>query len=283
MTTTTQGDDIAEGCTLPFLVRDLGAMRYGEALALQRDVLDGVVTSRGSDAGAESGVGQVLLVEHVPPVITLSRRAAAGANLVGTQEMLARAGVELHETDRGGDITYHGPGQLVCYPIVDLNMLGLGLHGYMRLLEQAVIDTCADFGVRAARDASATGVWVVAGGDGEAGTVDGGGGVGKGDIGGDGEGRGMGGVGGKICAMGVRVRRWVAMHGLALNVTTDLSHFDLIVPCGLVGRSVTSLARELSPGGAPGMDAVKRALVRHLARHMQTAIRSRGGEPDRRR
>ena len=176
--------------------------------------------------------------------------------------MLEKAGVVLHETDRGGDITYHGPGQLVCYPILDLNVLGLGLHGYMRMLEQAVIETCGDFGVRATRDADATGVWV------SRDPVEVGGG---------------GGVGGKICAMGVRVRRWVTMHGLALNVSTDLSHFDLIVPCGLAGRSVTSLERELGAGRAPSMEDVKRALVRRLAEQVDSAILARElGRGDRR-
>lgn len=169
----------------------------------------------------------LLLVEHDPPVITISARKTARQHLVATPDMLARAGVEVCETDRGGDITYHGPGQLVVYPILDLNTLGLRLHGYMRLLEQVVIDTLARFGIEGHRDEAATGVWV-------------------GDS--------------KICAMGVRVSRWVTMHGLALNVTTNLDHFDLIVPCGLVGRGVTSMARELGEA-CPSMDEVKEALA----------------------
>jgi len=134
------------------------------------------------------------------------------------------------ETDRGGDITYHGPGQLVAYPILDLNRYGLGLHAYMRLLEQVVIDTVAVWGVVGERDPGATGVWV----------------------------RGR-----KIAAFGVRVRKWVSMHGLALNVTTILDHFGLVVPCGLVGRGVTSLHGELG-ARCPAMDDVKRTLVRSL-------------------
>jgi lipoyl(octanoyl) transferase len=152
----------------------------------------------------EPEVGRLLMVEH-DPVITVSNRAGAAANLVASPEALRMAGVSVERTDRGGDITYHGPGQLVVYPILDLNLLNLGLHAYMRMLEAAVIDTCAAFGVSARRDAAATGVWV-------------------------------GEPGAKICAMGVRVRKWVSMHGLAINVTTDLSHFGLIIPCGLIGR-----------------------------------------------
>lgn len=169
----------------------------------------------------------LLLVEHDPPVITVSARKTARQHLVATPDMLARAGVEVCETDRGGDITYHGPGQLVVYPILDLNTLTLRLHGYMRLLEQVIIDTLARFGIEGHRDQTATGVWV---------------------------------GGSKICAMGVRVSRWVTMHGLALNVTTNLDHFNLIVPCGLVGRGVTSMARELGEA-CPSMDHVKEVVV----------------------
>jgi lipoyl(octanoyl) transferase len=163
-------------------------------------------------------------------VITVSRRPGARTHLLADEARLAREGVTVAETDRGGDITYHGPGQLVVYPIVDLNRLGLGLHAYMRALEGAVIDLCADLGLDAARDPAATGVWIGPS---------------------------------KLAAMGVRVRRWVTLHGLALNVTTDLSHFDLIVPCGLAGRGVTSIERELG-GRCPAMDIVKQELGRLL-------------------
>lgn len=177
--------------------------------------------------------GFLLLVEH-DPVITVSRRAGAGNHLIATPEQLDRAGVAVAETDRGGDITYHGPGQLVVYPILDLNLLNLGLHDYMRLLEAVVIAACATLGVVARRDLPATGVWVE-----------------------------RAGAASKIAAMGVRVRRWVSMHGLALNVTTELAHFELIVPCGLEGRTVTSLERELG-GECPTMGAVKELMTREL-------------------
>jgi lipoyl(octanoyl) transferase len=159
-----------------------------------------------------------------------------------TREMLAARGIEVHETDRGGDVTYHGPGQLVVYPILDLNALGLGLHAYMRLLEEAVIRMVAECGLRAEREEGATGVWIPAPNRASAGGVK---------------------QAAKIAAMGVRLRKWVSMHGLSLNVAPDMSHFGVIVPCGLVGRPVTSLKVELGEG-APTMAAAKRLLTGHL-------------------
>lgn len=244
------------------IVRDLGRMPYIEALAIQRHLHATVVGSRQPSAvsrqHSEHAIGNselgtrnselpnppaprppramhLLLVEHDPPVITVSARKTARQHLIATPDMLARAGVEVCETDRGGDITYHGPGQLVVYPILDLNTLGLRLHGYMRLLEQVVIDTLARFGIEGHRDDTATGVWVATAEHRAARNA-------------------------KICAMGVRVSRWVTMHGLALNVTTNLDHFNLIIPCGLVGRGVTSMARELGEQ-CPSMDEVKEALA----------------------
>jgi len=209
-------------------VEDLGRIAYAPAFERQRLAHEEVLAARESGSPL---AGIILLVEH-DPVITVTRRA--GPNLIATPQQLDRAGVNVAETDRGGDITYHGPGQLVVYPILDLQRLGWNLHRYMRELEQVVIDACAGWGVQARRDPGATGVWV---GEPPA----------------------------KICAMGVRIRRWVTMHGLALNVTTDLSHFDLIVPCGLPGRPVTSLHRLLG-AQCPPIDAVKRALVEGLSK-----------------
>jgi len=224
-------DRIEQGGAGTLVVEDLGRMAYAPAHALQQERLSAVLAAR--ESGSPVG-GFLLLVEHDPPVITVSRRPSASANLVATPEILARAGVVVEETDRGGDITYHGPGQLVVYPVLDLNALGLNLHTYIRLLEESAIRVCAEFGVGARRDPGATGVWV-------------------------GEGTGA-----KVCAIGVRVRRWVSLHGLALNVTTDLDHFGLIVPCGLQGRSVTSLERELGPR-CPAMDGVKAAFARFFS------------------
>ncbi len=235
------------------VVRDLGQMAYAEALELQRRAQRELIESRQQGGGAMT----VFLVEHVPPVITLSRRPTARKHLIADEAQIRAAGVEVVETDRGGDVTYHGPGQLVVYPILDLDVLGLRLHGYMRFLEQVVIDTLAHFGVAGRRDPGATGVWVGRRDKGTEGLRDGGG-------------RSDG--GGKICAMGVRVSRWVSMHGLALNVTTNLEHFDLIVPCGLAGRMVTSLERELGDR-CPSMDAVKGVLVERLEEEV-TKLRS---------
>jgi lipoyl(octanoyl) transferase len=211
-------------------VHDLGRRPYAEVFAEQKRLQREVIEAR-----ASGGRAVVLLVEHDPPVITVSRRKGARDHLVATPAQLAAAGVEVAETDRGGDITYHGPGQLVVYPILDLNDLGLRLHGYMRFLETVVIETLAGFGIAGQRDPEATGVWIGGGRDRPS----------------------------KICAMGVRVSRWVSMHGLALNVTTNLDHFDLIVPCGLAGRAVTSMSRELGDR-CPAMDDVKLRMVRNL-------------------
>ena len=208
-------------------ITDLGHMPYEAALVEQRRRQKMVIESRDT----ASPRMDLLLVEHDPPVITISNRPGASEHLLADDEQLAARGVEVHATDRGGDITWHGPGQIVVYPILDLNRLGLRLHDYLRWLEDIVLRTLARWDVIGHRDSEATGVWV--GAD-------------------DASAR-------KICAMGVRVSRWVTMHGLALNVNPDLSHFDLIVPCGLTGRSVTSLANELGPT-APTLQDVAAAL-----------------------
>jgi len=213
--------------TTDLVVRDLGRMPYTEALALQRDLQRRVVEARGVPPD-EPRTMYLLLVEHDPPVITISRRRDARSHMVATDRQLAEAGVDVAETDRGGDITYHGPGQLVVYPIVDLSTLGLRVQGYMRLLEAVVIESLAQWGIEGNRDEAATGVWV---------------------------------NGSKICAMGVRLSRWVSMHGLALNVTTNLDHFELIVPCGLTGRTVTSMQQELG-SACPTLDQVKQGMIR---------------------
>jgi lipoyl(octanoyl) transferase len=184
----------------------------------------------------------VLLVEH-DPVITVSRRQSAAGHVIASAKMLAGMGIEVQPTDRGGDVTYHGPGQLVAYPILNLRDLGLNISRYMRLLEQVAIDTAGAFGVAAVRDAGFTGAWVAAS-------------------------MGLSGVPRKVCALGVRVSHGVTMHGLAFNVAPDLSHFQTIVPCGLADRGVTSL-KELLGAKAPEMAEVKRVLVRAMAREVE--------------
>jgi lipoyl(octanoyl) transferase len=185
-------------------IQDLGKIAYECALEKQRVLQKTVIDSRDS----EPSPFHLLVLEHYPPVITLSKRPGAKKHLIASNQQLQEAGVEVCATDRGGDITYHGPGQLICYPICDLNELSLRIHSYMRFLESIVIDVLAEYGIEGQRDDCATGVWV-------------------GDS--------------KICAMGVRVSKWVSMHGFALNIDPNMDHFNLIVPCGLAGRSVTSM------------------------------------------
>jgi lipoate-protein ligase B len=184
-------------------VVDLGVMPYADALVLQRDA----AKARLSGALADD---VLLLVEH-PPVITLGRSTKAG-NLLASSEQLAARGVELFDVERGGDVTFHGPGQLVGYPIVNLERHTMDLHWYLRRLEDVMIRALAACGIEAARNPGKTGVWV----------------------------RDR-----KIASIGVHARQWVTWHGFALNVTTDLSYFDLMVPCGIQDVVMTSVEREL--------------------------------------
>src|SRR6267142_2453871 len=203
------------------IVEDLKLMGYREAWERQECAHASVV---------EGGDEKLLLVEH-RPVITFGRRAEAAAkNLVASGEKLKQMGVEVVESDRGGDITFHGPGQLVIYPIVKLNDHGLSVGAYVRRLEETMIGALGELGVSARKDKEAIGVWV--------------------------EGK-------KICALGVRIKRGVSLHGVALNVTTDLRYFDLIVPCGLMGKGVTSL-RQILKEKAPSMEKVKRVVVERM-------------------
>ena len=189
-----------EGRTLD--VRHLGVVPYAEALALQRSLVEE------RRAGL---IGDTLLLLEHPHVITLGVRGDGGrSHLLASSETLAARGVEVHETGRGGDITYHGPGQLVGYPIIDLKPDRCDVHRYVRDLEGVLIRTASDYGIDAGRVEGLTGVWV--GNE-------------------------------KLAAIGVRIARWITSHGFALNVTSDLDFFKLIVPCGIVDRGVTSLSR----------------------------------------
>jgi lipoyl(octanoyl) transferase len=208
---------------VPLVVQRAGLVSYEAGLALQSDL----VAARKAGTIADT----LVLLEH-PPVITLGVKVRQSReHVLATDDELAAQGVALFEAGRGGDVTYHGPGQLVGYPILDLKPDRMDAHRYVRDLEEALIGVCADFGIAADRMAGLTGVWV--GGE-------------------------------KIAAIGVRLSRWVTSHGFALNVTTDLDHFGLIVPCGIVDRGVTSLARVL--GTAPPMDRVQERVVHHMAR-----------------
>jgi len=216
---------------------DLGRMAYAEAFDVQRAHLEEVVAARAGGGDP----GRILFVEH-DPVITVSKRAGAAGHLLASRQRLEQLGVQVEPTDRGGDITYHGPRQLVVYPILDLNALNLRLVPYMRLLESVVIETLERFGIPGQRDENATGVWTPT--------------------------KGAEGATAKIAAMGVRVRKWVTMHGLALNVDPEMSHFELIVPCGLHGRAVTSMRRVLGdrcPSIAEVREAMREAFTARLA------------------
>ncbi len=226
-------------------IRDLGRIGYADAWALQRELHAAVLQGRQPPT--------FLLLEH-EPVITVSQRDTAWQNLRATAEFLKRQGIEVAQTDRGGDITYHGPGQLVVYPIVPLQPLGLNVRQYVAALEEAIIQALGEFGVTGRRDPAGIGVWVEV--NAERGTRN----VERAETVASCELRVASFA--KIAAIGVRVRRWITLHGLALNVTTDLTHFRHIVPCGL-DKPVTSLQQLLGPQ-CPAMDRVKQAMARSL-------------------
>jgi len=195
-------------------VRRLGRVAYDKALALQQQLVE--------DRKAGLIADQLLLLEH-PAVVTLGVKSRNDLSHLRTSpEALAAAGVGLFESGRGGDVTYHGPGQLVGYPIIDLNPHRRDVHRYVRDLEEVLIQAVGSFGIEAGRIEGLTGIWV-------------------GDA--------------KLAAIGVRISRWVTSHGFALNVNTDLSQFDLIVPCGITDKGVTSMARLL--GRSIRMDEVE--------------------------
>jgi lipoyl(octanoyl) transferase len=205
-------------------VNDLGRMPYRGAWELQERAHQSVVAG---------GPETIFIVEH-SPVITLGRRPESIINLITSPEELARRNIDLVHSDRGGDITFHGPGQIVAYPIIRLADHRLSVGGYVHRLEAIVIATLAELGIEAKTDPKAVGVWT-----GDAGEP------------------------AKICAIGVRIRRGVTLHGLALNVDVDLGGFAHIVPCGLQNRGVTSIAKILGEK-SPSFQAVKENLIRHL-------------------
>ena len=221
---------------------DLGLMRYKPCWDYQEEIFKNVISQK---IARRDGLGKkeseaspyptsrLLFVEH-PHVLTLGRSGDA-ENVIVSPARLAELGVDYFPTNRGGDITYHGPGQLVAYPILDLDQYFTDIHKYLRFLEEAVIKTCAEFGVEAGRIDGLTGVWV---------EID------------------SGPQARKICAFGVKASRWVTMHGLAFNVDSDLDFFDLIVPCGIKDKGVTSLTREV--GRKVSLSEVKPRLKKYL-------------------
>lgn len=220
----------------------LGRISYAEGLAIQQRI---VAARKANEIG-----DTLLLLEH-PPVLTLGRNATR-ANILATDELLSRKGVEVHEINRGGDVTYHGPGQLVGYPIFDLrgDLPGkrgphLGPVDFVRLIEEAIILTCKDFGVPAQSICKRTGVWTIAGGS-----------IPE----------------KKIAAIGIHVSQAVTSHGFALNVTTDLRDFDWIVPCGISDRTVTSLELEADAQTNPSMQRAADSVSRNFGRVFQCQI-----------
>ena len=202
-------------------IRRLGVVSYGEALEMQKALVE------------ERRAGHIpdllLLLQH-PPVITLGVRRDSRAHITASDAQLASLDIEVHDTGRGGDVTYHGPGQVVGYPIIDLRPERCDVHRYVRDLEEVMIRVCADYGVAAERIAGLSGAWV---------------------------GRG------KIGAIGVRISRWITSHGFAFNVSTKLDDFQLIVPCGIPDRGVTSLEKET--GRARSIAEVEERIIHRFA------------------
>lgn len=210
-------------------IEDWKHIPYSEAWSRQTEIFNSVIEARKEGQPYEN---RIIFCTH-PHVYTIGKHGKQ-ENMLISDDMLSRIGVEVFRIDRGGDITYHGPGQQVCYPIICLEDFKLGLKSYLHLLEEAVIRTCAHYGIESGRVDGATGVWI--------------------DIGTSRE--------RKICAMGVRSSHFVTMHGLALNVNTDLKYFDYINPCGFTNKGVTSIEKET--GTHVPMDEVRQILTDEL-------------------
>ena len=244
------------------LYKDLGRMGYSECWDLQRSLFDRALNAKRNGGAKEGGeeaaqsaasvaedkandlgayeAGWLLLVEH-NPVYTLGK-SGKSENMLVSEEYLRSIGAEFFHIDRGGDITFHGPGQVVGYPILDLEQVGIGLREYIDSIEGAVIELCAEYGIVAGRVEGASGVWI------DGGTA-----------------RAR-----KICAIGVKSSRYVTMHGFALNVNTDLRYFNHINPCGFADRGVTSLQKEL--GREVSMEEVKEKVINHLSKKLNVKI-----------
>ena len=221
-------------------------MDYKQCWDLQHSLFDALVAqkvksrSEGAPAADES-VGTVLMVEH-PAVYTLGKNGNESNLLLG-EEYLRSIGADFYRIDRGGDVTFHGEGQIVGYPILDIERLGIGLRDYIDAIEQSIIDTMAHYGIEAGRVHGASGVWL-----------------------GSAEEQNLR----KICAIGVRASRFITMHGFALNVSTDLRYFNHINPCGFTDKGVTSMEREL--GLAPDMEEVKGLVINNLSKNLNVKI-----------
>lgn len=225
-------------------VRHLGLAAYEGTTALQQEIfqqtIDQKIHNRRNPDQQSPTKHHLLFVEH-PHVYTLGKSGDEN-NLLINNKTLQEKGVSFFKTNRGGDITYHGPGQLVGYPILDLDCFFTDIHKYLRFLEACIIATLADYGIEASRSKGETGVWLDAAGSNPR----------------------------KICAMGIRTSRWVTMHGFALNVNTDLSYFDYIIPCGIQDKSVTSMEKEL--GSSVDIQEVAQKFQRHFANTFDVEI-----------
>jgi lipoyl(octanoyl) transferase len=218
---------------------DLGSIEYNQAWQFQESKFNEIV--RAKSTGARTAQQHLLFCEH-PHVYTLGK-SGAESNLLINHIQLQAKHAQFVKTNRGGDITYHGPGQIVGYPILDLEVIGIGLKKYIYLLEEVIISALADFNISSQRLEGATGVWVDAQHPAKA---------------------------RKICAIGVRTSKWVTMHGFALNVNTDLSYFDFINPCGFTDKKATSMEKEIDKN--PGIDKVKANVKSHFEKIFQVQL-----------
>jgi lipoyl(octanoyl) transferase len=224
-------------------VQNLGLVDYKQAWDYQEELLKMAVDIKIENRKSNQSVlpaQNILFCEH-PHVYTLGKSGAA-EHLLMTEENLTQIDAQYYKINRGGDITYHGPGQLVMYPILDLEQFFTDIHKYMRFLEEAVIQTLAYFGISASRYDGLTGVWL----DAQKPNAR------------------------KICAMGVKCSRWVTMHGIALNVNPDLTYFNHIVPCGIEDKAVTSMAKEMS--SSPDFNEVQKILIQKMSEVFQFEI-----------
>lgn len=227
------------------IVKDLGHKDYKETWDYQESLFEEIVELKRKNRAENTDLptpNYFLFVEH-PHVYTLGKSGHI-ENLLIDEAALAKKGASFYKINRGGDITYHGPGQIVGYPIIDLENFFTDIHKYLRLLEEVIIRTLADYGIKGERSEGETGVWL------DVGTP----------------------FARKICAMGVRASRWVTMHGFALNVNTDLGYFDNIIPCGIRGKAVTSLNVELSKEKVD-TEEVKKYILKHFEEIFGVAIK----------
>ncbi|TXG34746.1 lipoyl(octanoyl) transferase LipB [Seonamhaeicola maritimus] len=225
-------------------LQDLGFKDYKDTWDYQEDLFRGIVDTKIKNRREEANLdtnNYFLFVEH-PHVYTLGKSGDL-SNLLLNEEQLTQKGATFYKINRGGDITYHGPGQIVGYPILDLENFFTDIHKYLRLLEEMIILTLAEYGLKAERSKGETGVWL------DVGTP----------------------FARKICAMGVRASRWVTMHGFALNINADLGYFDNIIPCGIRGKAVTSLNVELGKKSVDESE-VKEKLLKHFISLFETEI-----------